>query len=78
MWKCRVHFFSHVFQVRSRLGEMSYDVACSRLSDSGEDGKVKGTRNSSSLFLNSAGPTNRLVTMSLPQWSAVYFFSNHT
>ena len=55
MWKCRVHFFSHVFQVRSRPGEMSYDVACSRLIHSGEDAKVKGTRNSSSRFLNLTG-----------------------
>ena len=39
-------------------------LACSRLSDSGEDAKVKGTRKvggaklfSSSRFLNSTGPT---------------------
>ena len=57
---CSLFLKSHVFQVRLRPGEMSYDVACSacsRLSVSGEDAKVKGTRNSSSRFLNSAGPT---------------------
>ena len=79
------HFLkSHVFQVRSRPGEMSYDVACSacsRLADSGEDAEVKGTRNSSSGFLGPdyLGAWNRLVTMSLPSGQRYIFPVNiHT
>ena len=60
----RFVFLFFFFQLNKLFTWTCFFLACSRLSDSGEDAKVKGTRKvggeklfSSSRFLNSTGPT---------------------
>ena len=52
------------------------ELRCSLFQAHTQWGRRESKRHAKFVFTFSQ--SNRLVTMNLPQWSAVYFFSNHT